>query len=138
MRLPTLARDYWCLVSGEDRHRAARTTFEIPPLAQRKSLALGQGAKLLFEIESEGEDGEVSTSVDRMWVIVSRRVGEHYVGILQNQPASIPADGKFYLSPGAEVPFLPEHVVAIDTPPPEFSANTLTTPPTKRWRSDGA
>jgi hypothetical protein len=48
-----------------------------------------------------------------MWVVVSWKVGEYYVGILQNQPACIPADGKFHLSPGAEVLFLPEHIVAI-------------------------
>ena len=138
MRQPTLARDYWCLVSGEERHRAAPDTFVIPSLAERKGLTPGQGAKLLFEIESEGEDGTVSTSVDRMWVIVTRTVGAYYVGVLQQQPASIPANGEFYLSPGAEVPFLPEHIVSIDAPPSEYAANTMATPPTKCWPSGGA
>jgi|ERR1019366_4074421 hypothetical protein len=133
MQLPTLANDFWSLVSGEERNRAAPATFEIPALAERNSLAPGQGAKLIFEIEAEEKDGTVSTSTERMWVIVSSRVGGGYIGILDSEPVTIPNDGEFYLCRGAEIPFLPEHIVALSSPPPEYSAERLASPPVKRW-----
>ncbi|MDC7716664.1 hypothetical protein PQU95_05480 [Vogesella sp. DC21W] len=134
MNQPTLASDYWCLVSGEERHNTSPSTFELPSLADRKSLKPGQGAKLIFMIEGEEEDGTVSTSTERMWVIVTSREADGYMGILDNQPASLPPETGFYLCQGAEVPFLPEHVIAIEDPPAQYSAEKLATPPTKRWR----
>jgi len=137
MRMPTLAKDYWRLLSGEERHAAAPATFEIPSLDERASLAQGQAAKLLFEVEFEDEDGSVSTSVDRLWVIVARKVGDFYVGILEGRPVSLAAGSDFYLQPGAEIPFLPEHVISIDTPPPEYSASKLAAPRSLRWPIEG-
>lgn len=130
---PSLASDYWCLVSGEERHNASPSTFELPPVAERESLQPGQGAKLIFMIEGEEEDGTASTTTERMWVIVTQREADGYMGILDSQPASLPDDAEFYLCRGAEVPFRPEHVIAVGTPPPEYSAERLSTPPTKRW-----
>ncbi len=134
MNQPSLASDFWCLVSGEERHHASPSTFELPSLAERQSLKPGQGAKLIFLIEGEEEDGTVSTSTERMWVIVTRREADGYMGVLENQPASLPDDTEFYLCRGAEVPFLPEHIIAIADPPPEYSTQKLATPPVKRWR----
>ena len=131
---PSLANDYWCLVSGEARHKDSPSTFEIPSLAEREGLKPGQGAKLIFMIEGEEEDGTVSTSTERMWVIVTRREADGYMGILDNQPASLSDDSEFYLCQGAEVPFLPEHIISIASPPPEYSAEKLASPPAKRWR----
>ncbi len=138
MRLPTISRDYWSLVSGEARHSATPATFEIPSLAERSTLVAGQGAKLIFEIEAEEEDGTVSTSTERMWVIVASRVEGGYIGILDSEPVTIPNDSEFYLCRGAEVPFLPEHVIAIASPPPEYAAERLAANPRNRWSSDEA
>lgn len=133
MRLPTLSLDYWQLVSGEARQQAAPSTFEIPTLTERSSLTAGQGAKLIFEIEAEEEDGTISTSTERMWVIVSRKAGNYYFGILDSEPVTVPNDGEFYLLRGAEIPFQAEHVIAISTPPEEYSERVLYTPPVKHW-----
>jgi hypothetical protein len=65
MRAPDLEKDAWHLLDGEQRHREAPTTFEIPDLALRKILQLGDFAKLMFEISVEGEE-----KVERMWVII--------------------------------------------------------------------
>jgi hypothetical protein len=138
MRLPTISLDFWHLVSGEERHQAAPSTFEIPSLAERSSLTPGQGAKLIFEIEAEEEDGTVSTSTERMWVIVSRRADDYYIGVLDSEPVTVPNDGEFYLCRGAKIPFQPVHVIAVSNPPEEYAEKVLSSPPVKRWAPRGA
>ena len=49
-----------------------------------------------------------------MWVIVKRRTGDLYVGVLDSDPGV--AEG-LTLRPGTEVLFGPEHVIGIDRPP---------------------
>jgi hypothetical protein len=56
-----IARDGWELVSAEDRNAAHPQTFPIPARERRESLAPGDGAKLVFDIETR-EEGSV---VDR-------------------------------------------------------------------------
>ena len=68
-----------------------------------------------------------------MWVLVAERCGDFYVGVLGNQPASVEPGGSFYLRPGAEVPFLPEHVVDIADPPVGYAEEELGRPPARRW-----
>jgi hypothetical protein len=133
MRLPSLAHDFWELRSAEQSHRAHPDTFWIPPLEQRQCLERGQAARLIFEVESEDEDGVVQLQGERMWVIVAERVGEGYVGILENQPASIEPGDDVYLCFGAEVPFLPEHIIDIGEPPTEFVERLLGQAPARRW-----
>lgn len=74
----TLDRDGWQLESAEARHAANPDIFWIPPRAQREGLQPGDGAKLLFQIESEETTG-IERGVERMWVIVRCRVGSLYV-----------------------------------------------------------
>jgi hypothetical protein len=71
-----------------------------------------------------------------MWVIVAERVDKLYVGILDNQPASIEPGAHVYLTEGAEVPFGPEHVIDITEPPPDWVQDRLDAPPTRRWPRD--
>lgn len=136
MRHPTLSRDYWSLASGEARHNAAPETFDIPSLESRRTLARGQAAKLIFEIEAEEEDGTISVSTERMWVIVAQALEGFYMGILDNEPVTVPNDTGFYLARGSEVPFFPEHIIAIDTPPPDYAAERLDATPPHRWQVD--
>jgi hypothetical protein len=89
MRLATLEQNYWHLLSGEQLHHDHSDTFWIPPHDAREQLQIGQAAKLYFEIESETNVGETILTGERMWVIVAERVGDGYIGILNNQPASI-------------------------------------------------
>ena len=133
LRLPTLAKDGWSLRSGEAAHQAHPDSFWIPPLAERRGLQRGQLAKLIFEIEAEDDAGNPEVNGERMWVMVTERIGEHYIGILDNQPATFEASDEEYLVPGAEVPFLPEHVIDIDTAPEEYVVERLAAAPTRRW-----
>jgi hypothetical protein len=133
MRLPSLDRDFWQLRSGEQSHREHPDTFWLPPGEQRHSLLRGQAARLIFEIESQDETGAVHVEGERMWVIVAERVGDTYVGILDNQPATIEPGEGIYLCFGAEVPFLPEHVIDIADPPAEYVAWQLGQEPERRW-----
>ena len=133
MRLPTRGRDFWELRSGEASHRANPATFWLPPLEERRNLRRGQAARLIFDIEAENEAGNIEVQGERMWVIVSERCGDYYIGILDDQPVSIePAEG-VYLRFGAEVPFLPEHVIDIADPPPEYAEWQLGQEPERRW-----
>ncbi len=133
MRLPTFERDFWELRSGEAAHRENPDTFWIPPLEQRQSLKRGQAARLIFEIEGTDEEGNVSVQGERMWVIVSERCGDFYIGLLDNKPASIEPADDVYLCFGAEVPFLPEHVIDIDDPPSDYAEWQLGQEPERRW-----
>src|SRR5678815_806389 len=120
MRLASLERDFWQLRSAEESHRAHPETFWVPPLAERCGLSRGKAARLIFEVESEDESGARVVNGERMWVIVSERVGNQYIGILDSQPATIePSDG-VYLRFGAEIPFGPEHVIDIADPPEDY------------------
>ena len=110
----SLEKDGWALESGEERHGSDPTQFELPSRRERESLAPGVAAKLLFVIETSEGGSLVDRGVDRMWVIVKRRAGNAYVGVLANDPGV--ADG-LTLRPGAEILFGPEHVIEIDHPP---------------------
>ena len=69
------------LEDGEEYHRRAPTTFEIPELARRESLKEGDIVKLLFRFFGDNE-----SRVERMWVIVKGREGDEYFGVLDNDP----------------------------------------------------
>jgi hypothetical protein len=133
MRLPTLDRDYWGLVSGESRHSEYRDSFRIPPLSERQTLKVGQAAKLIFEIETENERGEFERGCERMWVVVSDIATPYFIGRLTNTPASVDEDSDFYLKQDVEVPFLPEHVTDIDQPPEAFLNALFSESPKNAW-----
>lgn len=133
MRLASFERDFWELRSAEESHREHPETFWIPPLQQRQDLERGQAARLIFEIEGEEEDGAVAVQGERMWVIVAEKVGDTYIGILDNQPACLERSDEVYLQFGAEVPFRAEHVIDIGQPPPEYVEWQLGQPPDRVW-----
>ena len=89
MEGPELDRDNWCLEDGEERHRAAPATFEIPDLAVRTILQAGDFAQLIFKIAIYDDDDDDPYSFERMWVIVRERIPGGYMGMLNNQPATI-------------------------------------------------
>lgn len=106
----------WTLLSAEAR-RASHPDFVLPSLDERMSVGVGQAVKLLFDIETR-EDGQVvDRGVDRMWVIVRRRAGGRYVGVLDSDPGRAE---NLLLRPGDEVEFGPEHITDIDSPPREY------------------
>jgi hypothetical protein len=55
------------------------------------------------------------------------------VGILDYQPVSLVPREDVYLCFGAEIPFLPEHVIDIGHPPRLYRKWQLAQPPERRW-----
>lgn len=133
MRFPKIDIDHWTLISAEERYRAAPDTFWIPPLDQRRGLQPGDAAKLIFEIESQDEDGKISRECERMWVVVSEVRPLYFIGRLTNTPVGVDENSSFYLNLDVEVPFLPEHVIDIDHPPQVYLKALFEEPPQKTW-----
>ena len=92
--------------------------------------------KLVFDIKTLEEDGNAGIQGERMWVIVAEKRGDVYIGRLDDEPDVGPG-GDGYLQRGAEIPFLPEHIVDIHDPPPEYAAARLAVPPSRRWPPEG-
>jgi hypothetical protein len=118
VRLATIREDGWQLESAEARHAANPDTFWIPARDQRERLQSGDGAKLLFQIQSAAGSTGVERGVERLWVIVRRRVDGGYVGVLDSTPAS--TDAASSLARGCDVGFAPEHIADISAPPREY------------------
>lgn len=133
MRLANIEDDFWELMSAELLHKQHPETFWIPSFEERQDVKRGQGVKLLFKIQLEDDDGKISYQVERMWLIVSEKIDDFYIGILDNKPASfIPSDNN-YLRFGAEIPFLAEHIADIGNPPQEYSDWQLNQSPERIW-----
>ena len=115
--MPSLKNDGWCLLSGEDQHLAAPDSFWIPARSDREGLRPGDAAQLLFDVETREAGRVIDRGVDRMWVIVKSHTPTGYIGLLDSDPGLAES---LKLRPGDEVAFGPEHVVNIDTPPPEY------------------
>jgi hypothetical protein len=113
-RFSTIERDGWTILSGEKRHALHPETFWIPDRAAREGLSPGDAVQLLFDIETRDAGRVVDRGVDRLWVIVKRRVGDQYYGVLDSDPGHAE---RLSLRPGVEVIFAPEHVIAIQRPP---------------------
>jgi hypothetical protein len=133
MRLASRDVDFWELRSAEESHAQHPDTFWLPSRDERENLRRGQAARLIFDIESIDDFGQVQVQGERMWVVVAERCGSLYVGILDNQPASVEPGDKVYLCFGAEVPFGPEHVIDIGDPPAEYVEWQLGQQPERRW-----
>jgi uncharacterized protein YegJ (DUF2314 family) len=112
-----LDNDGWELISAEDRNATHPDTFQIPAREKRESLAPGDAARLLFDIETREEGRVVDRGVDRMWVIVKGRTEGGYIGVLDNDPG---AAENLRLREGDNITFGPEHIAEIGTPPREY------------------
>lgn len=117
----TIERDGWTLVSAEEQHAKHPDTFHIPPRHARESLRAGDGVRLLFDIETKEGGLIVDRGVDRMWVIVKRRVSDGYTGVLDNDPGEAE---NLDLRRGVLISFGPEHIANIDSPPREYVVET--------------
>src|SRR4029450_2470717 len=104
MRLPRIDTDSWELRSAEESHRLNPDTFSIPPREAREGLRRGQAARLIFDIETD-DGGRMVVGGERMWVIVADKQGDTYIGILDNQPATVEPGERVYLASGRRYPF---------------------------------
>ena len=116
-RYASIEKDGWTLESAEARHARYPETFEIPRRTERESLTPGDGVQLLFELEERDTGKVIGRGIDRLWVIVKRRAGALYVGVLDSDPGVSP---QLTLRPGTEILFGPEHVIAISRPPDDY------------------
>ena len=128
MRTPDFERDGWTLEDGEERHRAAPATFEIPDIQIRERLRPGDFAQLIFRIAID--DDEDPESYERMWVIVRERIPEGYLGMLNNRPATIPENDELWV--GTELPFEARHIISA-RPGNEESAEMAALPAPIPW-----
>lgn len=119
---PTIEQNGWTLESAEDRHAEHPNTFEIPSRDRRDSIAPGQAAKLLFDIEATEDGRVVDRGIDRMWVLVRSKANDGYFGVLVNNPRR---KGKSPVREGDTVFFKPEHVASLDNPPRSYVVEIL-------------
>lgn len=131
MREPSVPVDGWGLDNGEEYHSKAPDTFVIPQLLERQNLQAGDFAKLLFRINFDGtEDGEV---IERMWVVVSERTSDGYIGVLDNDPESIDENDRLWS--GTELPFATHHIIAVAEGDNESRTRAAEEPRTRWIRS---
>ena len=133
MQLATIKNDFWELKSGEVCHEESPDTFWIPEKEERLNLKLGDAAKVIIEIESEDDLGNIHLQGERMYVIVSEILENFYIGILDSQPASLEPSDDNYLCFGAEIPFMAEHVIDINRPPEDYIEWQLNQKPERTW-----
>lgn len=94
----------YTLDNGEEYHAAAPRTFQLPPRAERETIAPGQLVKLIFHFATDTE-----AFYERMWVIVKERTADgRYLGVLDNDP-----DCTEEIRSGIAVIFGPEHIIQI-------------------------
>jgi hypothetical protein len=98
----------WYLGNAEDQHAANPRSFFIPGREERSNRNLGDLVRLLFFMRNPPPDGP---RAERMWLEVSARNEDGYVGLLTNQRSAIKD-----LSGGDEVAFRSEHIIAIRDP----------------------
>lgn len=132
MRQPSLKTDYWELRSAEKSHAKYGDSFWIPLWEERQNIRRGQATRLIFDIEVDN-DGHIEVQGERMYVIVSEKIGGTYIGILDNQPACLNFEDDVYLCMGAELPFLAEQVIGIENPPQEYVDWQLSQKPERIW-----
>lgn len=103
----------WSLDSVYDRNKESPYTFYVPSRAVIDFLTVGDMVKLIFLSDEEHEDycGE------RMWVEITQREGEAFVGTLANKPVYISS-----LQYGQEIRFTPEHICDTMYDDPESQA----------------
>jgi len=130
MRTPQIEIDGWELESGEQYHRRAPDTFEVPKTSIRTGLCPGDLAKLIFSISIDNLEQPIG--VERMWVLVREVTPEgRYFGLLDNQPTLIGANNEFWLD--TEVPFGPEHVIDAQLRDTDSVAAAAARTPLRSW-----
>jgi len=103
---PAFDRDGFYLENAVMR-AALWPTLQIASAAERYDLKEGQSVKMDFTFaeESTPKDG---TETERMWVQVKERFEDHWIGVLDNDPAFHAA-----IESGHEFHFHPDHVVEL-------------------------
>jgi hypothetical protein len=148
MRLANLNYDLWQLLQPEEltvdaavgvAASQSRSPAAMPYITGNKLLKRGESALLIFRIQPTPEEmgPGMMGRIQRLWVAIAERVGDYYIGILNEHPAGNYTNRDFYLSPGAEIPFQSHHIVDINRPPFGFDIRkVLQTNPRRLWSRD--
>lgn len=89
----------------ERRNKAHPKTFQIPPKIVRNNLTKGDSAKLVFEMDKP----QGLFNAERMWVKITGRTGNEYIGKLNNWPVFFED-----LSLGDEIRFEAKHIADVE------------------------
>ncbi len=103
-KIPTMDNDNYALMDGEAQNKKFPESFHIPTLNDRQGVGEGDVVKLVFEA---GDNVGRGVS-ERMWVIITQKEDDFFVGILDNDPYII-AD----IESGQEVHFESRHIIGI-------------------------
>lgn len=106
MQLATYKKDHYELDNGEEINREYPDSFWIPEKEAREAIEPGDILKLIFRMEEKNGSDEVS--VERMWVEVTNKQRDFYIGTLDNDPS-----GSECVKCGQTVYFQSCHVIAI-------------------------
>jgi hypothetical protein len=101
---------HWSLQDAEAIARENPYTFWKPSAALIAQLKPGDCAKLVFGLIDPGPD---DPNAERMWVQITERDGDRFIGRLDNQPYYIRD-----LLRGATIVFQPRHVIDASIPDP--------------------
>lgn len=102
---------HFTLGDGEAMNAAHPNTFWIPTREERENLAIGTSVKLMFEQAAPpaGRNTALGNiNSERMWVTVTEKTHDGYVGKLANTPFVVKAKH------GQVVRFEACHVIGID------------------------
>ena len=101
-----LANNYYKLDDGEKRHLNNPDTFYIPALNKRDNLEINNIVKLIFKMQEKTNYKNIV--VERMWVIIEKKIDDFYIGRLDNDPFS-----DVYIKCGDRVYFKAKHIIDI-------------------------
>lgn len=79
-------------------------TFSLPTRAELAHLQPGHNVKLIFESRPKGRDFDA----EQMWVRITHRDGDRFLGVLDNHPADIPQ-----IALGDEISFQAHQVIDV-------------------------
>ncbi len=106
IQLATYKNNRYKLENGEERHRKYPDTFYIPKLVLRGNLQSNDIVKLIFKMQEKTDLNNIV--VERMWVIIEKKIGNFYIGILDNDPLA-----DVYLQCGDKIYFKSRHIIDI-------------------------
>jgi hypothetical protein len=104
---PDFERDGFFLHNAVKLAELYPSTYLIPSSERRHALRVGDIVKLSFRFRSPHAPDDMYDT-ERMWVIVRERMGDHWVGVLDNDPKY-----NAKIASGHPVHFHPDHVIDI-------------------------
>jgi uncharacterized protein YegJ (DUF2314 family) len=92
----------YTLTNGEEINKAHPDTFYMPPRKARENLPKDTSVKLIFDFD------DPDASPERMWVTITEKTEDGYVGVLDNEPYTTDT-----IKYGDVVKFKPENIIQI-------------------------